>query len=124
MAEPRKTGAGSLLGSVLERAPQLRPETADEPDGAAEPAPKGRGTASAAKTSRAPAARTAKRIKGRTVYIADDLFERIIVQAHRRDVTISDYVCLLLDRHVPDHRVVRSGPSASAADQGDVEREG
>lgn len=61
----------------------------------------------------------AKRIKGRTVYIPDDLFERIIVQAHRRDVTISDYVCLLLERHVPDHRVVRSGVAAQPAEQGD-----
>jgi hypothetical protein len=74
----------------------------------------------ASKTRQAPAARAAKRIKGRTVYISDDLFERIIVQAHRRDVTISDYICLLLDRHVPDHRVVRSGTTNTVAnDQAD-----
>ena len=89
----------------------------------AEPEPleastRGRGATPAPKPARAPAARTAKRIKGRTVYIPDDLWERIIVQAHRRDVTISDYVTLLLERHVPDHRVLRSGVPASA-DQGE-----
>jgi hypothetical protein len=41
---------------------------------------------------------------GRTIYLHDDLFERILVQAHRRDKNISDYVSWLLDRHVPDHR--------------------
>jgi hypothetical protein len=105
---------------VLERAPQPRPEPAIEPDASpVEAGSKGRGAASPSKPSRAPAARPAKRIKGRTVYIADDLWERIIVQSHRRDVTISDYICLLLDRHVPDHRVVRSGPSVALSDPAD-----
>jgi hypothetical protein len=45
-----------------------------------------------------------KRIKGRTIYLHDDLFERVWVAAHRRDKNISDYVSWLLDRHVPDHR--------------------
>jgi hypothetical protein len=109
---------------VLERAPQPKTEpTKTEPAAESEAVPqdagpKGRGAAPLPKTRQAPPARAAKRIKGRTVYIADDLFERIIVQAHRRDVTISDYICLLLDRHVPDHRVVRSGAtSAAASDQ-------
>jgi hypothetical protein len=121
MAAERKTGAGSYLSGVLERAPQPkaeppRAEPVAEPDLAAQDvSPKGRGGAPAPKARQTPPARAAKRIKGRTVYIADDLFERIIVQAHRRDVTISDYICLLLDRHVPDHRVVRSGSSSSAA---------
>ena len=53
-------------------------------------------------------ARAAKRIKGRTIYLHDDLFERIIVQAHRRGRTISEYVAAVLDRQVPDHRVVRA----------------
>ena len=111
----RKTGAGMHLSGVLERAQPPRPERSPEPpdEPAAEAGPKGRGGApSPAKAAAPRAARTAKRIKGRTIYIGDDLFERIIVQAHRRNVTISDYVCLLLDRHVPDHRVVRSGPAA------------
>ena len=59
-------------------------------------------------------ARAAKRIKGRTIYIPDDLFERIIVQAHRRNRTISEYVVSILDRQVPDHRVIRGAESSSA----------
>jgi hypothetical protein len=50
----------------------------------------------------------AKRIKGRTVYIPDDLFERILVQSHRRNKTISEYITAILERQVPDHRVVRA----------------
>jgi hypothetical protein len=45
------------------------------------------------------------RIWGRTIYLPDDLFERILVQAHRRDRTISEYVTGILERQVPDHRV-------------------
>ena len=120
MAE-RKTGAGSHLGGVLERAPQPRPEpiTGEPEPSPVEAGPKGRGAASASKSSRAPTARTAKRIKGRTLYLADDLWERLIVQAHRRDVTISDYASLLLDRHVPDHRNVRAGASIALSDPAD-----
>jgi len=40
--------------------------------------------------------------------LPDDLFERLLVRSHRRDKPISEYVTALLDRHVPDHRVVRS----------------
>ena len=113
----RKTGAGSYLGGVLERAPQPKPAPAFEPEaGTGEAAPKGRGAAPAPKPSRAPASRAAKRIKGRTVYLPDDLFERILVQAHRRDLTISDYIAMLLERHVPDHRVVRAGPVVASAE--------
>jgi hypothetical protein len=88
----RKTGTGSYLSGVLERAPQPEPEPASvEPEPIApEVAPKSRGVAPASKPSRAPAARTAKRIKGRTVSLPDDLFERIIVRAHRKDLTITD----------------------------------
>jgi hypothetical protein len=108
---------------VLERAPQPRPEpAADLESPPVEASPKGRGASQAPKVARAPAARTARRIKGRTVYLPDDLFERIIVQAHRRDLTISDYIAGLLDRHVPDHRRIGPGTSAPAQpDQGDTE---
>lgn len=96
------------LSGVLERAtpPKLvAPEP--EPEGAelagdqaeAEPA-KGRGP------RRAPAPKPARKIKGRTIYLPDDLFERIMVQAHRRDKTISEYVTMILERQVPDHRTV------------------
>jgi hypothetical protein len=107
-----------MLSGVLERAQPPKPEPAAEVE-SAEPSPRGRAVAQAPKASRAPAARTAKRVKGRTIYLSDDLFERIIVQAHRRDVTISDYVALLLERHVPDHRVVRSGPSIASVEPAD-----
>jgi hypothetical protein len=66
-------------------------------DGETTPAAKGRGTTTK-KT-------IGKRIRGRTIYLPDDLFERILVQAHRRDRTISEYVAGILDRQVPDHRV-------------------
>jgi hypothetical protein len=69
-------------------------------------------------TSRKPKgadARTAKRIKGRTIYLPDDLFERILVQSHRRNRTSSDYVVSILERQVPDHRIApttcRPGPA-------------
>jgi hypothetical protein len=119
MAE-RKTGAGSHLSGVLERSQQPKPEPSAEPNTSpVEAGPRGRG-AVASKASRAPVARTAKRIKGRTVYLPDDLFERIIVQAHRKDLTISDYIAALLDRHVPDHRRIGAGASATGqTDSGD-----
>jgi hypothetical protein len=50
---------------------------------------------------------------------AEVAWMRLIVQAHRRDLTISDYVAMLLDRHVPDHRVVRSDPSIASVEPGD-----
>jgi len=79
----------------------------------------------APKVGRAPAARIARRTKGRTVYLSDDLFERILVQAHRKDLTISDYIASLLDRHVPHHRPIGIGAGAgtSAATPEPVETE-
>lgn len=74
-------------------------------------AAKGRG---AGRTDREPSrkvptgGKAAKKPKGRTVYLSDDLFERIIVQAHRRDKTISEYVSMILERQVPDHRTIRA----------------
>lgn len=63
-------------------------------------------------------ARAAKRIKGRTIYLPDDLFERILVQAHRRDRTISEYVTAILERQVPDHRIARADLAGESADTG------
>jgi hypothetical protein len=116
MAE-RKTGAGAKLSGVLEQSappsPPPEPEEPEQPAPADEPAegepaapPRGRGAAPG--KPRAAAARAARRIRGRTVYIPDDLFERVLVQAHRKDKTISEYVVAILDRQVPDHRVVRA----------------
>jgi hypothetical protein len=75
-----------------------------------EPAERGRGP----KRGRVET-KPAKKIKGRTIYLPDDLFERILVQAHRRNKTISEYVTALLDRQVPDHRIVRAEPAETEA---------
>ena len=68
-----------------------------------EPTLQSRGGNSRGKAS-ALAARQAKKIKGRTIYLNDDLFERVMVQSHRKEMTISDYVSWILNRHVPDHQ--------------------
>lgn len=60
----------------------------------------------------------AKRIRGRTIYLPDDLFERILVQAHRRDRTIREYVAGILERQVPDHRIARAETVGESAESG------
>jgi hypothetical protein len=122
MAErERRSGAGAHLAGVLERStpprPAPDPEGPDAPtvDDAPDPEPtagRGRGGALRKTTAtKAADARAARKIKGRTIYLPDDLFERILVQAHRRNRTISEYVAAILDRQVPDHRVVRAETS-------------
>lgn len=111
------------MAGVLERmSPPPRPAEARAPEdpevgaevGEAEAAgARGRGVAP--RKTRAAASPAAKRIKGRTIYIADDLFERILVGAHRRDKTISEYVVMILERQVPDHRIVKAEAEADAA---------
>jgi predicted DNA-binding protein len=49
--------------------------------------------------------------KGRTIYLPETLFERIMVQAHRKGRTISEYVTAILERQVPDYRTSRAEPS-------------
>jgi hypothetical protein len=94
-----------------------RPDQADEPETSAEavePEPKGRGDQpKKSKAAELAALRAARKREGRTVYIPDELYERIIVQAKRRKKTMSEYVVAILDRQVPDHRVVR-GKAAEA----------
>jgi len=127
MAErERRSGAGSHLAGVLERSTPPRP--APDPEGPdatpaddapeAEPvAGRGRGPATKKATATKGAdVRAAKKIKGRTIYLLDDLFERILVQAHRKNRTISEYVAAILDRQVPDHRVVRAEPAGQDAE--------
>jgi hypothetical protein len=83
------------------------------PGAEATPTAKGRGASRADREpsrKAQPAGKTAKKAKGRTIYLSDDLFERIIVQAHRRDKTISEYVAMILERQVPDHRTIRADP--------------
>jgi hypothetical protein len=103
---------------VLERTAPQRPAAdapADDVDDATgpdpEPTPSGKGRGASARKT--PPARAAKKIKGRTVYLPDDLFERILVQAHRRDKTISEYITSILERQVPDHRTVRGADDAA-----------
>ena len=95
---------GGRLSGVLERStPHSQVQTvegADQVDG--EPVAKGRGAVSR-KT-------VGKKIRGRTIYLDDGLFERIMVQRHRRDRTISEYVSGLLERHVPNHLAGRTDP--------------
>jgi hypothetical protein len=52
---------------------------------------------------------------GHTIYLPDALFERIMVQAHRKKKTISDYVAAILERQVPDYRTSRAEPGDSDA---------
>jgi hypothetical protein len=111
MAE-RKTGAGGMLAGVLERA---TPHRVEEPDTEAvdqveAEAPKSRGA-----SRKASAPKASRKATGRTVCIPDDLWERIIVQAHRRKVTISDYVTAILNRQVPDHRTIRGSDAGDEA---------
>ena len=51
---------------------------------------------------------------GHTLYIPDALFERIMVQVHRRKKTISEYVSLILERQVPDYRTTRADAEVTA----------
>lgn len=127
MAE-RRSGAGPRLSGVLERStppstpPAIEPEGPEAPPpadpGDVEPSPSSRGRGAAPKKSRAIDARAARRIKGRTIYLPDDLFERILVQAHRRDRTISEYVTGILERQVPDYRTTRAEPVGDQAEVG------
>jgi hypothetical protein len=101
---------------VLERNQRPRPEPANEADPSpVEIDPEGRGVASPS-TSSGKKVKRDKKVKGRTIYLHDDLWERIIVQAHRKDLTISDYVADRLERNVPNHRAIGSGPSVVLSD--------
>ena len=42
--------------------------------------------------------------------LSEALFERIMVQAHRKGRTISEYVTAILDRQIPDYRTARPDP--------------
>ncbi len=111
----RKPGAGSKLSGVLERATPLDPEAAEPAAQAdqseAEAVEPSRGRGGTPKRPRAAEVRASKRVKGHTIYLPDDLFERLLVQSHRRNRTISEYVVGILERQVPDHRVIRPDPS-------------
>lgn len=100
---------------MLERSTPHNP-AADVDQVEAEPEP-ARAGAPAPKKAKPSVKRT-----GRTIYLSEDLFERIIVQAHRRKRTISEYVEAILERQVPDHRVIRGkdAPEPVEGTPGDV----
>ena len=108
------------MSGVLERAMPPKPAAAPEPPDDAEAVEQdqeagGRGRGAAPRKGKATAAATsARKVKGRTIYLPEDLFERIMVQSHRRNKTISEYVTMILDRQVPDYRTVRG----DTADEG------
>lgn len=132
MATERRSGAGSRLSGVLAlstppSAPTADPEELDptttpvdpaEPEPEPEPAAPARGRGAPPKKAKAAESLAAKGFKGRTVYMPDDLFERVLVQAHRKGKTISEYVVMVLERGVPDHRAPRrpGRPEASEAE--------
>ena len=126
MAE-RRSGAGPRLSGVLERStphntPPVDQEGLDVPASAdpndVEPSASSRGRGATPRKTRAIDARAARRIRGRTIYLPDDLFERILVQAHRRDRTISEYVAGILERQVPDYRTARAEPVGDQTEAG------
>jgi hypothetical protein len=86
--------------------------------GDVEPSASSRGRGATSRKAKAVDARAARRIKGRTIYLPDDLFERILVQAHRRDRTISEYVAGILERQVPDYRTARTEPVGDQTEAG------
>jgi hypothetical protein len=123
----RRSGADPVLSGILERPTPHNSPVAIDPVGpdapaadptAAEPLPAVRGRGALAGEHQVGDNRTVRRIRGRTIYLPDDLFERILVQAHRRDRTISEYVADILERQVPDHRVARAEPVSESSEAG------
>jgi hypothetical protein len=102
----RRNGAGSKLTGLLEKSAQ--PEQADEPGETEsktshEVIDRGRGeTPKKSKAMLAAEARAARKKEGRTIYIGDELYERITLWAGRKDKTISEYVVAILARQVPE----------------------
>jgi len=104
--------AGVLESSRTQPKPVEAAESVDQGSESEDARPKGRG----ANTPKArPAVEKTKRTRPRTVHLTDDVFERVVVQALRRRKTISEYIGALLDRHTPDHRVVRGGETTDDA---------
>jgi hypothetical protein len=120
----RRSGADLALSGDLERATPynspvaigLEAPSADLTDVEPLPVVRGRGVLSG--EQQVGDSRTARRIRGRTIYLPDDLFERILVHAHRCDRTISEYVAGILERQVPDHRVARAEPTSESTEAG------
>jgi hypothetical protein len=122
MAADRRNGAGPRLSGILERGRSTPPshQAAEvEPDGPLE------GESTATTKGRGAAAKKSKLGPGRTIHLQDDLFERIMVHAHRRGKNISEYVAWILERQVPDLVPSKSKPTRETRPEveGDVEAE-
>jgi hypothetical protein len=107
MADSRR-GVGVRVAGVLEtRLEPVDGEPSIEQPGESRGAPPKRSK---------PAGGSAKKVKARTIYLSDELWERIIVQAHRKGgMTFSDYIADRLERVVPDHRMTRADVAGNDA---------
>jgi hypothetical protein len=121
MAAERRNGAGPRLSGILDRGRSTTPnhQAEVEPDGP----PDGESTATT--KGRGAATKKSKLGPGRTIHLQDDLFERIMVHAHRRGKNISEYVAWILERQVPDLVSSKSKPARETRPEveGDVEAE-
>jgi hypothetical protein len=104
------------VSGVLERSTPPRPVEVEEGDAPTVETADADATGGRSRSRRPAVKPGTRKPKARTVYLDDNLFERIIVQAHRRGRTISEYVSSVLERQVPDHRVMRGdAPDTDAA---------
>lgn len=96
---------------------EVPPPPAEDRDEAPAEAARGRGVARepSRKGTTSKTAKGGQAVKGRTIYLPETLFERIMVQAHRKGRTISEYVTAILERQVPDYRTVRAESSDTDA---------
>jgi hypothetical protein len=122
MVAERRNGAGPRLSGILERGRSTPPnhlQAEVEPDGPPE------SESTATTKGRGAAAKKSKLGPGRTIHLQDDLFERIMVHAHRRGKNISEYVAWILERQVPDLVSSKSKPARETRPEvdGDAEAE-
>lgn len=96
---------------MLEKLAQPKPTIVEVADHADEPEP----VKPRASRTRSASSKKSPAVKPRTIYLPENLFERIMVQAHRKGLTISDYVTNLLNRHVPDYRTASADSSVDDA---------
>lgn len=97
---PPEPEPGDELGEIMPGDDQPDPEPATS---------KGRGS-KAGRTGKV----KGKKIKARTFYIPDDLFELVWIRAHRREQTLSEYVTMVLGREVRGTRGSRDADDAAA----------
>jgi hypothetical protein len=96
-----------------EDVPAEVPAPGDAVESEPRPAPaKGRGTG----TGLAKGGRTGgvkgKQVRAHTIYLPQDLYQRVWLTADRKDMTLSEYVAWALDRQVPKYRLTADGSDA------------